>query len=1065
MAVQLRAEALEDRTVPATFTVTDLSDAGPGTLRAAVGLANAAPDADTIVFAGPAVGGIVLLSTAGGTQFGPNALEVTTPITITGSGETLSRETIQSLRLIYVSPTGNLVLSNLTLSNGLARGGNGGTNLGDDGGGGGGGLGAGGAIYNQGTLTITGSTLSGNTARGGDGGAGANNAGSDAGGGGGGGGMGGNGGTTPDNGTDGGAGGGGFAGNGVGGAAPVGGGGGGTTSTANGAAGGVANGGTGGAAAVNGGAGGIGGGGGGGGDEGTGGAGGIGGGGGGSGEDDGVDDANRGGAGGFGGGGGGGGEDNGGGAGGFGGGGGGAANGGSAAQTGGTAGTFGGTGGSTLATRGSGGGGGGAGLGGAIFNDGGTITITGSTISTNTATGGTGGVAGGTAAAGGAGSGTGGGVFNRLGTVTVQNSTITGNIASGDGGGIGNTATLSLTNTTVSANTATTGVGGGIEQSGGTAVVTILGSNLTGNTSTQSGGALDVFGGSATITDTNVTGNKSTTINGGGLEFRSAGTVTINRVTVSGNQAAAGFGGGFRILSGTVNILNTTVVDNTSAGGGGFSIAGGTVSIVNSTITSNTDTGAAASRSGGVSATVGTVTLANSVIANNTTADAVARDVRGTFVAAGSKTNFLTFVDANTNLANGVNGNVVGADPLLGPLQSNGGPTQTRLPLAGSPLINAGSTTSVPAGTPFDQRGSGFLRVIGSAVDIGAVEVQPPFPLLVSGPANGAAAVFVPNPAGAYPASPAATVAPFGANGANVRAAAGDVNGDGFADSILVTGPGVPIRVAVVSGADDTTVLVAPFDPFGGGFTGGGYVAVGDLDGDGTDEFVVTPDQGGGPRVSVFSRNPDGTTAVRANFLGIDDASFRGGARAALGDVDNNGALDVVVAAGFGGGPRTAIFTGASVLAGSPARLVNDFFAFPGTDAVNLRNGSFVAAGDVTGDGFADLIFGGGPGGAPRVFILSGALVSAGQVDAAQATPVANFFVGGNVNDRGGVRVAATDADGDSKADVAVGSGEGSPANVRVYLGKDFVGSGEPATFQDLGVFGGGALPGGVFVG
>ena len=57
------------------------------------------------------------------------------------------------------------------------------------------------------------------------------------------------------------------------------------------------------------------------------------------------------------------------------------------------------------------------------------------------------------------------------------------------------------------------------------------------------------------------------------------------------------------------------------------------------------------------------------------------------------------------------------------------------------------------------------------------------------------------------------------------------------------------------------------------------------------------------------------------------------------------------------------------------------------------------------------------------------------------------------------------DADGDAKRDVVAGSGEGSPANVRVYLGKNFSGASEPATFQDLTVFGGGNLPGGVFVG
>jgi len=159
----------------------------------------------------------------------------------------------------------------------------------------------------------------------------------------------------------------------------------------------------------------------------------------------------------------------------------------------------------------------------------------------------------------------------------------------------------------------------------------------------------------------------------------------------------------------------------------------------------------------------------------------------------------------------------------------------------------------------------------------------------------------------------------------------------------------------------------------------------------------AAPDEGGGPRVTVFNRTADGSPAVRANFLGIDDANFRGGARAALGDVNADGTPDVVVAAGFGGGPRTAIFTGQSVLAGAPARLVNDFFAFPGDDAVRLRNGSFVAAGDVTGDGFA---------GAPRVFVLSGALVSAGNVAGAQASPVRDFFVASDAADRGGARVA-----------------------------------------------------------
>jgi hypothetical protein len=301
-----------------------------------------------------------------------------------------------------------------------------------------------------------------------------------------------------------------------------------------------------------------------------------------------------------------------------------------------------------------------------------------------------------------------------------------------------------------------------------------------------------------------------------------------------------------------------------------------------------------------------------------------------------------------------------------------------------------------------------------------------------------------------------------------VRAVSADVNGDGIADTVAVTGPGTPIRVTVISGVDNSTVLVAPFDPFGGDFTGGGFVSAADIDHDGRADFAVSPDQGGGPRVTIFSLLPGDTTAtVRANFFGIDDPNFRGGARPALGDVNHDGTADLAVAAGFLGGPRIALFNGTTLLGGTPTRLINDFFAFPGPDAITLRNGAYVALGDVNGDGFADMIFGGGPGGAPRVFMLSGALVSANDVAGAQLAPIANFFVAGDSADRGGVRVATGDIDGDGLADVVVGSGQDTAARVRVYLGKNFsaTSTSEPATFQDISVFGGAVLADGVYVG
>jgi len=333
-------------------------------------------------------------------------------------------------------------------------------------------------------------------------------------------------------------------------------------------------------------------------------------------------------------------------------------------------------------------------------------------------------------------------------------------------------------------------------------------------------------------------------------------------------------------------------------------------------------------------------------------------------------------------------------------------------------------------------------------------------PLVVSGPRDGTAFLYASQVGGRY-TTPAAVLRPFGAVAADVRAATADVNADGTPDTVLVTGPGTPLRVAVISGRDNATVLLAPFDPFGGDFAGGGFVAAADFDRDGRAEFVVTPDDGGGARVAIFSLLPAGITR-RADYLTLDP-DFRGGLRVAAGNVNLDGTPDLVVTAGFGGGPRVTVLDGRRVFTttGSVAadKLVNDFFVF---DA-GLRNGMYVAVGDVNGDGFGDLIFGAGPGGGPEVKVVSGQNLLILGAPAAVAAPLSDFFAGGSAADRSGVRVAAVDADGDARADVAVGLA--SPPRARVYLGKSFVNAGEPAASQDLNPFGGPAAITNVFVG
>src|SRR5262249_7695461 len=106
--------------------------------------------------------------------------------------------------------------------------------------------------------------------------------------------------------------------------------------------------------------------------------------------------------------------------------------------------------------------------------------------------------------------------------------------------------------------------------------------------------------------------------------------------------------------------------------------------------------------------------------------------------------------------------------------------------------------------------------------------------------------------------------------------------------------------------------------------------------------------------------------------------------------------------------------------------------------------------------------------GAPRVFVLSGALVTAGNIPGAYDAPVANFFVAGNDRDRGGGGVAAGGADGGGPAEWAGGSGGGArraggggPRRGAAGRGR----AGERARFQDLAAVGGGVLEDGVYVG
>jgi hypothetical protein len=231
-----------------------------------------------------------------------------------------------------------------------------------------------------------------------------------------------------------------------------------------------------------------------------------------------------------------------------------------------------------------------------------------------------------------------------------------------------------------------------------------------------------------------------------------------------------------------------------------------------------------------------------------------------------------------------------------------------------------------------------------------------------------------------------------------VRVAVADVNGDGVPDIITGAGPGGGPEVKVFDGK--TGALIRDLMAFDPNFHGGVYVAAADMNGDGFADIIVGADAGGGPEVTVFS-GKDGS--VLRSFFAFDP-NFHGGVRVAAGDVNGDGKADIITGAGAGGGPAVTVFSGAD------GSVLRSYFAFD----PHFHGGVYVAAGDVNGDGKADIITGAGPGGGPAVLVHSGPDGSVLQSFFAFAPAFA-----------GGVRVAAASGNGSGRADIVLGAGPG----------------------------------------
>lgn len=344
---------------------------------------------------------------------------------------------------------------------------------------------------------------------------------------------------------------------------------------------------------------------------------------------------------------------------------------------------------------------------------------------------------------------------------------------------------------------------------------------------------------------------------------------------------------------------------------------------------------------------------------------------------------------------------------------------------ANGPLVNAvnvaGTTTDASPGNNSATATTAVAHV--SFIAIGAVKGSAP-------------RVAVLTPGGARVASFLAFHPAFRAG---VRVAVGDVNGDGVSDIIVAAGPGAGPHVKIVDGTKlaglspsrtvPNSALLGSFFAYQKGFTGGVFVAAGDVDGDGRDDIITGQGAGSRGRVKVIDadrrqlRLSDGRisfSALHGTFLPYRP-SFKGGVVVAAGDVNGDDRADVITGPASGAAPVTIVnMADGSLLAG--------FFVH----APHAPIGVTLAAGFVNGDDRADIIIGAGAGVAPFVRVIDGTRVGFVDVDG-RITPHAALAVQRVFERtfRGGVQVGALDVDGDGLAEILAAFG---PTKRRVVV-------------------------------
>ncbi|QGJ69924.1 Hypothetical protein PBC10988_16130 [Planctomycetales bacterium 10988] len=282
---------------------------------------------------------------------------------------------------------------------------------------------------------------------------------------------------------------------------------------------------------------------------------------------------------------------------------------------------------------------------------------------------------------------------------------------------------------------------------------------------------------------------------------------------------------------------------------------------------------------------------------------------------------------------------------------------------------------------------------------------------------------------------------PYGGFTGGVRIATGDINGDGVMDIVTAPGPGGGPHIQVFDSETGQHISgpISNFYAYAPNVLTGIFVAVGDVNNDGYDDIITAPDAGGGPHLKVY----DGQTGNVITEFYAYAPNVTVGVRIAAGDIDGNGTAEIFTAAGPGGGPHIRVLNGTTG-AQMPGPVTN-FYAY----APNVTTGLYVAAGDVNGDGFDDIITSPGAGGGPHIQAFS----------SADGSTLQNFYAY-HPNFVGGVRVGSADLNQDGFADIITVPGSSGGPHTRAFSGVDLSDlanffSGSPTNTDGLFVAGG----------